>query len=138
VVCSAGAGADVTTQQDMLAAGGWTPIPLQSFTASPLFLDHRRLPGIPCGQHVIPGPEHLGSLEIAIDLKPNLPTKMMRPQLADGGEWLLPAGLGDVKQIAEVRGVPVPVFALQGGRHVVWIEVYWRVAHFVRVGQRKS
>ena len=98
---------------DLLAQKG------PSFTSSPLVLDHRRLPGFPSGQHVILEPEHFGSLEIAVDLKPNLPTEMMRPQLADGGEWLLPAGLADAKQIAEVRGLRVQVRVLPGGSHVV-------------------
>jgi hypothetical protein len=91
----------------------------QSFTSSPLVLDHRRLPGFPSRQHVILEPEHFGSLKIAVDLKPNLPTEMMRPQLADGGEWLLPAGPADAKQIAEVRGLRVQVRALPGGSHAV-------------------
>jgi hypothetical protein len=77
-------------------------------------------PRFPSGQHVILEPEHFGSLEIAVDLKPNLPTEMMRPQLADGGEWLLPAGPADAKQIAEVRGLRVQVRALPGGSHAVW------------------
>ena len=45
------------------------------------------------------------------------PAEMMRPELADRGELLLVSHLADAEQIAEVRGLAVPVLALKGRRH---------------------
>jgi len=52
-----------------------------------------------------------------VDLQAQLPAQDVRPQLADRGECLLVAHLADAEQIAEVRGLVVPVLALQGGGH---------------------
>jgi len=81
----------------------------------PALLDHRGLPPLAGRQHVILAAEHLGPLQVVGDLEAHLPAKGVRPQLADRAERLVAARLADAEQIAEVRGLAVPVLALQGG-----------------------
>ena len=86
-------------------------------SSAPPILEHRAFPSLAGRKDIILGAEHFGSLEIGVDLEPNLPAQMMRPQLADGGERLLATHPGDAKQIAEIGGLAVPALALQGSAH---------------------
>ena len=86
-------------------------------SSAPALLDHRVLPRFTGGQQVVLRAEHLRPLQVAVDLQAHFPAESVRPQLAEGRERLVAARFADAEEIAEVRGLAVPVLALQGGCH---------------------
>ena len=77
----------------------------------------RGLPPL-CGrEHVAVAAEHFRSLQVAIDFQPHSSSERVGPKLTRGAESLVAAHFVDAKQIANVSGLAVPVFTMEGGGH---------------------
>jgi hypothetical protein len=90
---------------------------LRAPASTPALLAHGRLPRFAGDQHVILRTEDLRALELTVDLQSDLLSEVVCPELTDGAQSLVVAGLADAKQVAEQCGLPIPVLALQGGGH---------------------